>query len=129
MGTEMQNSKTNKIIYWILTAAVLLPMAGSGFPELFSDGPAQTVQSLQTLGYPLYLMKILGLAKILGALAIITNRFPKLKEWAYAGYTFNLLGATASHILAGDGVHAPIPFTMFVLLMGSYFLWRKEYRA
>ncbi|MDP9053773.1 MAG: DoxX family protein [Acidobacteriota bacterium] len=84
-----------------------------------------TLQALHTLGYPLYLVKILGFAKILGAMAILYQRFPTLKEWAYAGFTFDFLGATASHLLAGDAAHAPIPFVFFALLMVSYFLWKK----
>jgi uncharacterized membrane protein YphA (DoxX/SURF4 family) len=121
----MNSIKRDRIIYWVLTLLVLLPTAGSGLPELFTNGPAMTVQSFHTLGYPLYLLKILGLAKILGALAILTGRFPKLKEWAYAGFTFDFLGAIASHILAGDLQHAPFPFLFFLLLMGSYFFWNK----
>lgn len=115
----------NKIGYWILTLLVVLPSAGSAIPELFTNGPEQVVQSLQALGYPLYFLKILGLAKILGAIAIVTNKSPKLKEWAYAGFTFEFLGATASHILAGDAAHAGFPFVFFVLLMGSYYFNSK----
>lgn len=47
-------------------------------------------------------------------------------EWAYAGFTFLFLGASASHRLAGDVSHAPIPFSMFVLLMVSYFLSKQR---
>ena len=79
--------------------------------------------SLHTLGYPLYLMKITGLAKLLGAAALLANRPARMVEWAYAGFSFLLLGATASHGLAGDSVHAPIPLTCFVLLLGSYALY------
>ena len=117
----MDAAKRDKTLYWVLTLLVLIPTAGSGIPELFMDGPGQTAQAFHTLGYPLYLMKILGFAKILGAIAILTGRFPKMKEWAYAGFTFNFLGATASHILAGDAAHAPFPFIFLVLLMGSYY--------
>jgi hypothetical protein len=113
-------TKAKQIAYWAVTLLVLLPTAGSGIPELFSHGPAATVQSLHTLGYPLYLMKITGLAKILGAITLLLNRPQFLVEWAYAGFSFLLLGATASHLLAGDWVHAPIPFTFLVLLMVSY---------
>jgi hypothetical protein len=65
-------------------------------------------------------MKITGLAKILGAMTLLLNRPHRLIEWAYAGFSFLLLGATASHLLAGDSAHAPIPFTFLVLLMVSY---------
>jgi uncharacterized membrane protein YphA (DoxX/SURF4 family) len=122
----MDAAKRNTILYWVLTILVLAPTAGSGIPELFTDGPGSTVQALHMLGYPLYLMKILGFLKILGAVAILTGRFPKMKEWAYAGFTFDFLGATASHLLAGDAAHAPFPFLFFVLLMGSYFFSNRR---
>lgn len=119
------NHKNIKISYWILTLLFLIPTAGSGIPELFMGEPQQTVESLIRLGYPLYLMKILGFSKILGSIAILSNKSPRLKEWAYAGFTFNFLGATASHILAGDASSAPIPFTIFMIMLGSYFTWHK----
>jgi uncharacterized membrane protein YphA (DoxX/SURF4 family) len=122
----MDASERAAIWYWILTLLVLLPMAGSGIFELFGHAPQQVQQSFQLLGYPPYLIPMLGLAKVLGALAIVYGRFLGLKEWAYAGYTFNLLGATASHLFAGDSGHAPIPFTLFLILMGSYALWKKK---
>jgi uncharacterized membrane protein YphA (DoxX/SURF4 family) len=121
----MNGAKRTKTIYWILTALVLLPTAGSGFPELFTHGPQATVQTIHALGYPLYLLKILGLCKILGAIAVLANRFPRLKEWAYAGFAFDFLGATASHLFVGDWAHAPFPLVFFFVLMGSYILWHK----
>lgn len=122
----MDTAKRDTILYWTLTLLVLAPTAGSGIPELLTHGPGMTVQTFQMLGYPLYLLKILGLAKILGAVAILSGRSAMLKEWAYAGFAFDFLGATASHVLAGDPSHAPIPFTFFVLLMGSYFLSKRR---
>ena len=118
MGSD--NSK--RVLYWLVTLLLLLPTAGSGIPELFAGGPSATVQSLHTLGYPLYLMKITGFAKILGAVTILLNRPARMVEWAYAGFAFLFLGATASHLLAGDFAHAPIPFLFFLLLLASYAL-------
>ena len=118
----MATTRSKQIAYWVITLLVLLSTAGSGIPELFSHGPATTVQSLRTLGYPLYLMRITGLAKILGAITLLLNRSPRLVEWAYAGFTFLFLGATASHLLAGDALHAPIPFALLLLLSVSYSL-------
>ena len=77
------------------------------------------------LGYPLFLMKILGAAKILGGIAILSGKLPKMKEWAYAGFSFDFLGATASHILTGDVTYALFPFVFFLLLIVSYTLWHK----
>ena len=119
----MALSRARVIGYWAVTSLVLLPTAGSAFPELFSHGPAQTVESLLRLGYPLYLMKITGLAKLLGAAALLANRSRRMVEWAYAGFSFLFLGATASHFLAGDFAHAPIPFVVFLLLLVSYRLY------
>jgi hypothetical protein len=118
----MAVTKLKQITYWFTTLFVLLPSAGTGIPELFAHGPAATLQGLHTLGYPLYLMRITGLAKILGATVLLVNRPARFVEWAYAGFTFLFLGATASHLLAGDAAHAPIPFIMFSLLTVSYIL-------
>ncbi len=121
----MDVQKRNKIIYWILTILLMLPAAGGGIVELFTNGPESVAQTLVALGYPLYLMKILGFAKILGGVAILTGRAPKLKEWAYAGFTFDFLGATASHLLVGDFSHALFPVLFLVVLLTTYALWYK----
>ena len=121
----MDTLKRNKIIYWVLTAILMVPGAGGGVVELFTNGPEPIVKIMLQLGYPLYLMKILGLAKILGGIAILTGKIPRLKEWAYAGFAFDFLGATASHVLANDSSNALFPFIFFILLMISYFLWHK----
>lgn len=113
-------TKREKIGYWVLTALFLLPMAGSGVPELLVGGPAATAASIVHLGYPLYLMRILGLAKILGAVAIVTNRSRTLAEWAYAGFVFDLVGAVASHLIVGDGPIAVAPAVMLALVLASY---------
>jgi len=115
----------NKVIYWTVTAVLMVPGAGGGLVELFTGGPASVAQTLVSLGYPLYIMKILGLAKVLGGIAILTGRSPRLKEWAYAGFAFDFLGAAASHLLAGDAAHAPFPLAFFVVHMSSYLLWYR----
>ena len=80
------------------------------------------------LGYPAYLPAILGTAKLLGALALLQNRVPTLREWAYAGFTINLLGATASHLFAGDPLSvAIVPAVLLAPLALSYVL-RPERR-
>ena len=121
----MNESKRNKTIYWVLTLLLMVPGAGGGVIELLTDGPEPIVKTMLALGYPLYLMKILGLAKVLGGIAILTGKIPRLKEWAYAGFAFDFLGATASHVLAGDSANALAPFMFFVTLMISYALWYK----
>ena len=121
----MDTTKRNRIIYWVLTILLMVPGAGGGLVELFTSGPESIVKTMQLLGYPLYLMKILGFAKVLGGLAILTGKIPRLKEWAYAGFAINFLLTTASHVLADDSVNAIFPFLFFLALMASYALWYK----
>ena len=116
-------TKKQSISYWVVTALFLVPMAGSGLPELLIGVPASTAVTLAHLGYPLYLMRILGLAKVLGAVAIVTNRSRTLAEWAYAGYVFDLVGALASHLIVGDGPVAAAPAIMLALVLSSYRLY------
>ena len=85
--------KKHKLIYWILTILMFVPGVIGGVGEVFTDGPESIVKIMLFLGYPLYLMKILGFAKILGGAAILYGKFPRLKEWAYAGFAFDYLGA------------------------------------
>ncbi|MEL6899158.1 MAG: DoxX family protein [Planctomycetota bacterium] len=81
------------IFYKTLTALFCLAMGAAGVFNLIRFEGQQ--QSITGLGYPVYLMSILGVAKILGVIALFIPRMPLLKEWAYAGFTFDLLGATA----------------------------------
>lgn len=121
----MNTLKRDTVIYWTITLILMVPGAGGGFVELFTNGPEPIVKIMLQLGYPLYLMKILGFAKILGGFTILIGKSQKLKEWAYAGFAFDFLGATASHILAGDFSNSFFPFIFFIFLMVSYFLWHK----
>jgi DoxX-like family len=121
----MNGTNKQKVVYWVVTTLFLLPMAGSGVPELLFGQPASTVAALVHLGYPLYLMRILGLAKVLGAVAIMSGRSRTLTEWAYAGYTFDLLGAIASHLIVGVGAFAAVPATVMALVLTSYVQWSR----
>jgi uncharacterized membrane protein len=117
--------KRSKIIYWTLTVLMFIPGFAGAAVELFTSGPESIVKIMIALGYPLYLMKILGFAKLLGSVAILWGRFPKLKEWAYAGFAFDYLGATASHVLAADAPAAVFPFLFLIVMMITYYLWYK----
>jgi len=91
--------------YWITTAIVVFAIGSGGIGELTHQWG--TLETVTLLGYPLYFLTIIGTCKILGAIALVAPRWPRLTEWAYAGIVFNLLGALASHVLAGDdGVYA-----------------------
>lgn len=113
-----------KIAYWIFTILIALLMVVSAIPDvLMVDG---AIQIFEHLGYPRYLLPFIGVAKILGALAILQPSFPRLKEWAYAGITFDLIGALYSHLAVGDSIQFLIPPVLgLVFVLGSYFLLRK----
>ena len=116
--------KTTKVLYWIVTVLFCLGMLFSAVSELMQVESAKEV--MQHLGYPLYLNTILGVAKILGVIAIFQWKLKTIKEWAYAGFTIDFIGAAASIYFAGDGIFAVLsvlPF--FVVLFLSYFLWKK----
>ncbi|MGF2075421.1 DoxX family protein, partial [Enterococcus casseliflavus] len=88
------------IAYWIAT--ILGPASFVIGGTLFLMGAEQPSTALAELGYPLYLLKILGVWKILGAVTAVAPGLPRLKEWMYAGFFFELTGAAASHALAGQ---------------------------
>jgi hypothetical protein len=112
-----------RVLYWIVTALFLLPQAWSAFQYLL-EAPRMTA-TITGLGYPLYVMKILGVAKLLGITAIATGLSPTLKEWAYAGFTFDVCGAFASHVSVGDPTWVvSIPLIFLAVQLTSYGLWR-----
>ena len=77
-------SKRNKIIYWIATAWLSLGMLATGFVQLLNV--KEEVDFILLLGYPAYFLTLIGVAKILGVVAILIPKFPLVKEWAYAGF-------------------------------------------
>lgn len=115
--------KTARWIYWTLTLLFVVTMMVAGVAYL--AGASFNVEGITHLGYPVYLLKILGTAKLLGGIAILQGRLQTLKEWAYAGYTFNLLGASASHALFGDPlVKVIVPIMILALVLISYRQWK-----
>lgn len=113
------NSKT--IGYWVTTALIVLAMGFGGAMDLVR-GP-DIVAGMAHLGYPAYFLLVLGAWKILGAVAIVVPRFPRLKEWAYAGIVFDLTGAAASHAASGDDAGKVLtPLVIFGIAMASWAL-------
>src|SRR5262245_2104323 len=103
--------KTVNIIYWVSTGLFSAFMLSSAIPNLLSS--EEWVALLTHLGYPTYILPLLGVAKLLGVVALIVPGFPRLKEWAYAGFTFDLVGAVYSGI-AHDGFD-PMMLTMLIV--------------
>lgn len=93
-------TKRNKIIYWIATVWLALGMTSTGIVQLIRMD--EEVSKMKQLGYPVYILTILGIWKILGVVVILVPRFPLLKEWAYAGFFFAMSGAVYSHIASGS---------------------------
>lgn len=107
-----------KVVYWITTGLLAALSALAAFTYL--TGNQQAVQGFTHVGYPQQLRIILGIAKPLGALALLVPGIPTLKEWAYAGFTFAWISAFVAHYLANDGAEAYMPLALLVLLFISY---------
>jgi len=104
--------------YWVTTGLVALSGLFAAFAYL-SGGP-QAVQGFAHVGYPQQLRVLLGIAKPLGALALVIPGWPRLKEWAYAGFAYAWIAAFFAHYLAKEGPRAISPLVLLVLLVVSY---------
>lgn len=107
--------------YWIPTVLFSLAMTGSGLGALTRQPPL--VEAYTHLGYPLYFMTLLGVSKLLGVATLLAPGVPRLKEWAYAGFTINMLSAAVSHVAKGDPAsNAAGPLVFLGLLLASWHL-------
>ncbi|MFA6058250.1 MAG: DoxX family protein [Taibaiella sp.] len=121
----MTQTKRNKIIYWIATLWLALGMTATGLVQLFKM--KEEADLILNLGYPVYLLTLLGIAKILGVITVLIPRFPVLKEWAYAGFFFIMVGAIYSHAVHGDGGKDFFgPVLLLVLTMVSWYFRPAE---
>ena len=127
MGARPQETEGGRrIAGWIVTGLFAAMMIVSG--ALFLSGKPEVAAMLRELGYPDYFRSLLGVAKVLGALALLMPRPSILREWAYAGFTFDLLGALASHALHGDAAaHLAPALITLGLLVASYVLRRRAH--
>ena len=118
--------KKINIIYWIATGLLLALMLWSAIGS-FIDNP-QAAAMMVAMGYKAYIFHFLAVAKILGIIAILTPGFPRLKEWAYAGFTFDLLGATYSLFVTYNNEPAKwAPMFVFLALLAcSYIYYHKK---
>jgi hypothetical protein len=118
--------KTN-MLYWIFNGLFAALMLGSAIPDIMSD-PIAIKGMHEELGYPLYFIPFIGVVKALGVIAILVPGFPRLKEWAYAGLIFDLIGATYSIIAIGkpDWIFMALPLALAVLSYVFYTKRRKK---
>lgn len=116
--------RTIRILYWSTTLLFSSAMLMDGVAGVMREETGKEVMA--HLGYPVYAMTIFGVAKILGAIALLQTRFRIIKEWAYAGFTINFIGAFASRAFVGDDVSLLIPpIVMLVVMLTTYFFWKK----
>ena len=119
-------SKTTiNVIYWVTTGLILAMMLFSAASS-FMDNP-ESAKMLDAIGYRPYVLHLLAVLKILGTIAILTPGFPRLKEWAYAGFTFDLIGATYSFYASGFAFKDwAFMLVLIALLACSYIFYHKR---
>lgn len=111
----------NKIIYWVFTIWLALGLLGSGIQQLLRVEAKGALAppfawGIVEMGYPVYVLTILGVWKLLGAVAILIPKYPLLKEWAYAGIFFLFTGALFSHVASGHPWYELLPATLLLIL-------------
>jgi DoxX-like family len=109
--------KTKAISYWVTTILLCVVLVGGGAANLARAWG--TLDVMRRLGYPPYILTILGVWKMLGAIALLAPGFPRLKEWAYAGVFFEMTGAAASHLVSGTpawNVWVTVGFALLTLV-------------
>jgi len=119
-------TKRNKILYWIATAWLSLGMLSTGIVQLLKTKEEEAM--FLHLGYPSYLMTILGICKILGVIAVLVPRFPLLKEWAYAGFFFSMVAAIVSHLVLNDPLKDIFGPSLLLVLTGLSWYYRPATR-
>lgn len=119
--------KMRNVLYWISTVLVAVLYVFGGVSQVVRS--PQSVQGVvQHLGYPMHFLVLLGVWKILGGVAIVAPRFPRLKEWAYAGMVFDSTGAAVAIAAVGDPVlNIVAPLVMTGIIAVSWAL-RPETR-
>lgn len=116
--------KTLNILYWSFTIffALLLIMDGIGGISGSEDGKT----AMRQLGYPEYIMPVTGISKLLAVIAILQTKFITIKEWAFAGLTFNFIMASVSWAIVGQPLFFVLfPMIALIIMLVPYFLWKK----
>lgn len=121
--------KSTTVIYWIVTGLLAALMLMSGIMNAMVT-PESVTMITDHLGYPKYFIAFIGVAKALGAIALVIPGFRRIKEWAYAGLTFDLTAAIYSIISVGDPVSAWAPILIGLALIAvSYIYYHKKLKA
>ncbi|MDB5189080.1 MAG: DoxX family protein [Parcubacteria group bacterium] len=121
-------TKTRSILYWVTISLLCLWLIADGLAGVFHV--AAGADSLTQLGYPLYVLTITGVAKIIGAIAIFQNKYRTIKEWAFAGYAIDCIGAAASwFFIQGSPINIVMPLVFLAFMFVPYTLWKKRLSA
>ena len=122
-------TKRSKTIYWAATIWLALGMTVTGVGQLIKmkEGAGGT-DSITHLGYPVYILMLLGVWKVLGVVTVLMPRFPYLKEWAYAGFFFLMTGAVFSHFANGDAATEFLGPVLLLILTGVSWYFRPPDR-
>ncbi|OON67711.1 DoxX family protein [Hymenobacter sp. CRA2] len=119
--------KTAAVLYWSLTLPFAAFMLFGGISEVIHHPSGLAI--MEHLGYPPHVLTVLGIGKLLGAAALLQPWFRGIKEWAYAGFTFNLLGAFAARYAAHDGFWlVASPWLFLAFMAATYLLWHRLLR-
>ncbi|MEJ1238323.1 DoxX family protein [Chryseolinea sp. T2] len=123
----LNRNKVNKIIYWVSTLWLSLGMLSTGIVQLLRV--KEDTDFIINMGYPVYILTILGVWKLLGVVAVLVPRFLLLKEWAYAGFFFIMSGAVWSHLVLRHSFGETFPpFLLLVLTVVSWYFRPAERR-
>lgn len=122
-------TKRSKIIYWAATIWLALGMTVTGVGQLIKmkEGAGGT-DSITHLGYPVYILTLIGVWKVLGVVTVLMPGFPLLKEWAYAGFFFLMTGAVFSHFANGDAATEFLGPVLLLILTGVSWYFRPADR-
>jgi hypothetical protein len=118
--------RTKLILYWIATLILAIGSVAAGIAHVLHT--QYYVEFFTHLGYPLYFVTLLGVWKILGGIAVTVPGFPLLKEWAYAGLFFDMIGAIVSHLAVGDDFTTLFPPAFVMLCIVASWALRPESR-
>ncbi|MFI9556480.1 DoxX family protein [Nonomuraea endophytica] len=126
-------AKTQRIVYWVSTIGLASGLVGSGVQQLLRMEGREALAppyawGIAELGYPVYILTILGVWNLLGALAILLPKYPLLKEWVYAGMFFLFTGGLFSHVAVGDAWYELLPALILLILAIASWRFRPEDR-
>ena len=117
--------KRLNIYFWICTG-LLIPAVGIG-SALGVVPSEESIRVITTLGYPAYLLPYISVAKLVALVVIFIPKFPRLKEWAYAGLVIDITGAMYSILVTGHAVSDLIfPLLALLLVFGSYYFYHRR---